>query len=267
MEGNNKIISSYFQGLERQKKVKIDTLKGYKKELELFEKFIYPESFITQTNYSILRYIERLEERYSPLSIKKKITVLNGFYNNMLKNGVIDINPVSEITLGTIPKERESKVKKGEIRGVCDYCGVDPKGLRDKLLITLLTVTGEKITDLLSIRTRDIILFKEINILKKNGVIRLELDSETSEFLKEYIENQRDKIQEGREEYLFKELSRQNFRARFKKYCKMAGIENEISPTEIKKIFKQEKDSSKISELERMEIIRETYIKIGIGDD
>lgn len=264
---NNKKVESYLQGLEHQGQINRETLEGYKKELELFKEFVYPESLVTQTNYGILRYIEKLKERYSPLTIKKKVTILNGFYKYLLKKEIIEVNPVEGVTLPTNQKARERQVDKGEIRSVLDYCDNDPKGTRDKLLITLISLSGEKINDLLSIKLDDIILFKEINILKKKGIIKVELDEESSQLLRDYIENKRDKIEEPREEYLFKNLSRQNFRARFIKYCKMAGINEEISPVEIKKIVKKERDSLVEEGLEREKKIKEAYIKIGIGDD
>ena len=49
-----------------------------------------------------------------------------------------------------------------------------------------------------------------------------------------YILEMRDKIDEPKGEYLFKNLSRQNFRARFIKYSKLAGIEAAVSPNEVK---------------------------------
>ncbi|MGL5054234.1 MAG: tyrosine-type recombinase/integrase [Fusobacteriaceae bacterium] len=267
MQNNIELIYTYIESLSREKKISQNTIEVYQKEIGEFIDYIYPENILSANNLKVMRYIEKLKENYSERTIKRKLISINGLYKFLFKNEIILLNPLDGIKFEIAPKKTSTNFNNGEINTLLDYCEENPKGVRDKLLISLLLSSGLKINDLLDIKTKDIIGFEEINILKKNGRISISLEEKDKILLKRYILENRDKIEEEREEYLFKNLTRQNFRARFIKYSKMAGIKGDISPNEIKKITEQKKNSEKLDKIDTLEKIRAEYIKIGIGDD
>ncbi len=267
MQNNIEIINAYIESLSKEKKISESTIEVYKKEINEFIDYIYPENIVSINSFNIMRYIEKLKENYSERTIKRKLISINGLYKYLFKKEIILLNPLEEIKFEVASRETSTTFNNGEINILLDYCEENPKGIRDKLLISLLMSSGVKINDLLGIKLKDIIGFKEINILKKNGRISIFLEEKDGNLLKKYILENRDKIEEERDEYLFKNLSRQNFRARFIKYSKMAGIKGEMSPNEIKKIVEQKKNYEKLDKIDTLEKIRAEYIKIGIGDD
>lgn len=261
---NKNLLETYLNIIKGKKGIKNETLESYKREIELFIDFIYPESILTQTEYGIFRYIKELESRYQDLSVRKKIIVIKGFYKELLKKGLIDINPLEEIKYTAIPRIKEENITMNQVNHIISFCEKNPKGIRDEILINLLIESGEKINDLLKIEMKDIINYQEINILKKDGIIKIEITSELSIKLRNFINVERGKINEENKKLLFQNLSRQNFRARFKKYCTLAGIEEEITPGELKSLSNSK---TKLEEEEKIKNIKEIYIKIGIGDD
>lgn len=267
MQNNIEIIHTYIESLSREKKISQNTIEVYKKEINEFIDYIYPENILSVNSLKIMKYIEQLKENFSERTIKRKLISINGLYKYLFRKEMILLNPLEEIKFQIASKETSTNFNNGEINNLLDYCEENPKGIRDKLLINLLLSSGLKINDLLDIKLKDIIGFEEINILKKNGRISISLEEKDRNLLKRYILENRNKIDEEREEYLFKNLSRQNFRARFIKYSKMAGIKGDISPNEIKKITEQKKNSEKLDKIDTLEKIRAEYVKIGIGDD
>ncbi len=264
---NIDIMKSYIEAIEKEGKVSVNTIEVYKKEINEFAEYIYPENLLNINSLKIMKYIEKLSEKYSSRTIKRKLISLNGLYKYFFKTEKILLNPLEEIKFKVQIEEERVNIEKGEIKSLLDCCEETPKGFRDKLLINLLMKSGVKINDLINIKLKDIIGFQEINILKKNGRIAISLDESGKELLEKYILEMRDKIDEPKGEYLFKNLSRQNFRARFIKYSKLAGIEAAVSPNEVKNLSNVSKSAEKLERETFLEKIREKYIEIGIGDD
>lgn len=264
---NYEFIIEYLEFLKLKGKIKIETIDCYKKEIEDFVDFISPESVLDVTNFRFIKYIETLEKKYSLGGIRRKIAAINGLYKYYLKKGIITIDPIEGVKVVNNQVKENNYIKQIEINKLLESCDKDPRGERDKLLIMLLSTSGFKINDLLKIRLRDILNYKEINIIKKNGILIISLDEIQRDILKRFINESNPLIEEEKNEFLFKELSRQNFRARFKRCCKNAGIDEEISPNEIKELAIEEKKALEESVEEKKKRKRAEYFKIGIGDD
>ncbi len=268
LSNSKKIVDDYIVNLMKKGRVSEETIEIYKNEIEDFLKFIGNDDILKVRPLKIMNYVQFLKKNFSDSSVKRRLASINGFFKYLLKTEKINCNPTEGINVKIEVKPIKSKVEIGEINSILDFCPENSKGKRDKLVIELLRTSGLKINEILEIKISDIIKNKEINILKKTGKVVIHLEEKESLSLKEFIEEFRNQIDEKKENYLFKELTRQNFRARFIKYCKLAGIEEEISPIEIKKtvkemiIAKEKKESPSY-----MDKIREIYMKIGIGDE
>lgn len=271
MLNNSELLDEYLNKKQMERKVSEETLSIYKSEINDFIEYLYPENLLTVSKFKIAQYIEYLEGSYAKRSIRRRLISIRGLYRYFIKEQRIMRDPFEEIKYDILDSRAEKLVEESEIKNILDQIPSNSKGVRDKLLIALLFTTGIKINDLLSIRVQDIFENREINILKKDGRIVIRLEEEVSNLLKEYTEKERDLIEESGEELLFKSLSRQNFRARFIKYEKMAGTEKNILPSDIKKISKKialkSKEIEEQDEKEILKKIKAEYIRIGIGDD
>ncbi|MGL4687298.1 MAG: tyrosine-type recombinase/integrase [Fusobacteriaceae bacterium] len=268
LDNSKKILESYTLNLIKKGRVSKETIEIYKNEIESFLNFIGDDDILKVSPLKILNYIEFLKKNFSDSSVKRRLASVNGFFKYLLKKEKINSNPIEGINVKIEVKPIKSKVEIEEIDSILDCCPKDPKGQRDKLIIELFKSSGLKISEILEIKISDIIKNKEINILKKTGKIVINLNEKETDSLKKFIEEFRNQIDEKKENYLFKELTRQNFRARFMKYCKLAGIEGQISPIEIKKTVKKLNIAKEKSESSSyIDRIRDVYMKIGIGDE
>ncbi|MGL5050293.1 MAG: tyrosine-type recombinase/integrase [Fusobacteriaceae bacterium] len=259
-----KLKEQYINELVRKEKISMMTLDVYSKEIDEFMEYLDEESLLKVRPLKIMNYIQFLKKKYSDITVKRKIASLKGLYKYFLKKELIEASPLEGIKVQIKEKKIDSKAGIGHFNRILDFCHSDPKGLRDKMIITLLMKKVFKINDILNIKTSEIINEQEINTLILGEITAINLNKDEANLLKEYSEN-RIKILEKKENYLFKEITRQNFRARFQKYCRLAGIE-EFSPSEIKKTIKKHEEKTQNKD-EFFQKIREEYIRIGIGDD
>lgn len=267
MSDNFRFLDEYRVQQELEGRVSQATLDIYMGEISDFLYSLRDEELEETDLVKAMRYIESLRESFAPHSIKRRLVSLNSFFKFLLKKGIIKNNPFEEIRVEAQVRDESPKLTQGEIRRVMDFCKDDPKGFRDRVIISLLFQTGLKINDVLNIRIEEVINPREIITLKKSGLLKIQVEGESSQLLKEYLELYRGKIEEESERLLFKNLSRQNFRARFMKYCKNAGVKGEISPIEIKKRGLEERRESTLTKEALLQEIKREYMKIGIGDD
>lgn len=259
-----KIKEQYINEELKKEKISLSTLDIYTKEIEEFIEYLDEESLLKVRPLKVMNYIQFLKKKYSDITVKRKIASLKGLYKYLLRKELVETSPLEGIKVQVKEKKLELEVGIGQFNRVLDFCPSDPKGLRDRVVITLLMKKGFKINDILNIKISDIINEQEINTVILGEITAIYLEKEESDLLKDYLEN-RERILEKKENYLFKELSRQNFRARFQKYCRVAGID-EFSPSEIKKTVKKQEYKTENRD-EFFQKIREEYIRIGIGDD
>ncbi|MGL4254414.1 MAG: tyrosine-type recombinase/integrase [Fusobacteriaceae bacterium] len=262
MADNLHFLKEYIELLKKHGKTSEETIEIYRREIEDFIGFISQNKIENLKEDIGIKYIENLKKKFSPLSIKRKIASVNGFFKYLVKKSIIDQNPFSEIKIIQEKKDNSPKITQGEIARVMDYCKDDEKGKRDRIVIYLLFISGLKINQILKIKKTNILNSNEINILGRNGIETIKLNSEGINILKDYLEEREKKTEED----LFGDLSRQNFRARFMKYCKEAGISTPISPIEIKKSVAEKKNEN-ITKNDFFQEMKREYMRIGIGDE
>lgn len=261
---SRKVKEEYINELLKKEKISLSTLDVYKKEIDEFIEYLNEESLLKVRPLKVMNYIQFLKKKYSDITVKRKIASLKGLYKYLLKKELIENSPLEGIKVQVKTRKVESEIGIGYFNRILDFCSRDPKGLRDRMIVTLLMKKGFKINEILNIKTSEIINNQEINTVILGELVAIHLESDEANLLKEYLEN-RERILEKKENYLFKEISRQNFRARFQKYCRLAGVE-EFSPSEIKKTVKKQ-ETENFSKDEFFQSIRQEYIRIGIGDD
>ncbi|MGL4307783.1 tyrosine-type recombinase/integrase [Cetobacterium sp. SF1] len=267
------LVKEYLEDGKKEGNISSKTVEMYRVDLEDFKKFIGKIAFEDVSENEIIRYIEFLKSKYQEKSIVRKYTSLRSFYKYLLRKKIIDDYPMDKIVLGKCSNKPQEILEWTEINGIYENCDKGPKGKRDRVIISLLRETGIMITEILEIKISDLEKnrYEYFTLVKGGDLYLVELSKELEKEIKEYIEEYR-KILMGEEDsdYLFYGISRQNFRARFMKAAKKAGIEREVSPNMIKNTISKRKEfeiDSLGNSLSLMERIKEQYMKIGIGDD
>ncbi|HSH18917.1 MAG TPA: tyrosine-type recombinase/integrase [Draconibacterium sp.] len=163
---------SFFDYMKYEKRSSSHTVVAYKIDLDQFVQFcteMIGEFDVKKVDAKLIRsWIVRLmEDQMSARSVNRKITSVKSFYNYLLKQQIVEINPAINLALPKIRKKLPNFVEEKNLHHLLDdgFFSDDFAGVRDKLVITLLYGTG--------IRLSELLLLKDDDFDTKNGLIRV----------------------------------------------------------------------------------------------
>jgi len=163
---------SFLDYMKYEKRSSSHTVVAYKIDLDQFVQFcteMIGEFDVKKVDAKLIRsWIVRLmEKEMSARSVNRKITSVKSFYNYLLKQQIVEINPAINLALPKIRKKLPNFVEEKNLHHLLDdgFFSDDFAGVRDKLVITLLYGTG--------IRLSELLLLKDDDFDTKNGLIRV----------------------------------------------------------------------------------------------
>lgn len=237
------IIANYLDFCQYQKRLDKKTLKAYKADLAQFTEVVGLQ--ITSSN--IEKFISILHQTYKPKTAKRKIASLKAFFHYLEYKDIIETNPMNKIQTKfrepiTLPKviplhtietflsvmyKQKALVKNGYQKKCI---------LRDISVIELLFATGIRISELCSLKQKDIDLYEKNILIYGKGVkerkIQIGSDAVIS-ILTEYQNECADEIKNCGYFFinrLHTKLSEQSVREMINKYASLAGIDMHITP-------------------------------------
>jgi len=203
----NELILKYCDYLEYERRYSVYTISGYLKDIEEFRDFLVREDldpFLIEYE-DIRNFSISLENRkLSSASLSRMFSSLRSFYKYLLKLEYVEINP---FMLVKSPK-REKKLPKffyyNELEELFKIPDLDTAiGVRNRLILELLYATGVRVSELISIRVKDIDMkSKTIRVIGKGNKERLVFFGEyAADILKLYLEK-RNEFLRGNNDYL-----------------------------------------------------------------
>jgi len=213
------------------------TLEYYRRELRKFMYTLEEQRLNTRLRAitgDLIRdeYVRYMyEERgVKHATVAASLRALKAFFNWSIQRGVVNHNPMEDITIGEPKAPTIETFTRDQIRDILSQ--PDLKlfvGLRDFTIMILLLETGVRVRELCDIKINDIrISDEQILIDGKNGEDRLvPIQTQTKRALKRYLKAR------GRSpvDWLFitvddEKMNRDSVRRRIAKYGRMANIEN-----------------------------------------
>lgn len=153
----------------------------------------------------IIDYRDSIMDHYAPNTIHRKLSSLSSLFNELIVANLMRENPVLTIKR---PKARSIRPKMGlsdnEINQLCEfYVGKTIQSLQNKAILTFLSYSGCRISEVIAVRVLDIKTENDIKVViikgKGSKVRKIPLHPKLWVVLKELIER-RDKTPE---DYLF----------------------------------------------------------------
>ncbi|MEY5041458.1 MAG: hypothetical protein RLZZ414_1006 [Bacteroidota bacterium] len=200
-------IDDFVKYLSLEKRFSLHTVQAYKNDLLEFENFI-SQNFqvqVVDSNHTFIRswIVSLMENGISPRSVRRKISVLSGFYKYLILRNILSVSPVDKVPLPKVPKKLPVFVEESNMDFLFDssFFAEDEIGIRDKAVVLLIYHTGIRLSELISIRLSGLDLVKNtVKVLGKRNKERiLPFSEELNETLKLYLSYR--KISEI--EYLF----------------------------------------------------------------
>ena len=172
-------LPNFFDYLSKEKKFSSNTVIAYRKDLETFKLFCldhYEISNISKVSYPIIRdwIINLSEKNLSPLTINRKISSLNKYYDFLLKTQVNKVSPLKNHKRLKVQKKLIIPFSEDEVFKVIDVFSNDFEGKRNLLIVDTLYSTGIRRDELINIKLNDVFLSENlIKVLGKRNKERL----------------------------------------------------------------------------------------------
>ena len=241
-------LNLFFGFLENDKKVSLNTLQSYKRDLKQFEKYIEDngENYVEITDDGIREYIEHMQEiGKKPSTISRGLASIRSFYQYEAKNKVVEKDPTEGIQSPKIEKRVPSVLTSSEVALLLDQPkDVDLKGTRDKAMLEFAYATGMRVTEIISLNVEDVNLETGYATCRNGKKERtVPMGNMSLKALKEYVVDARPTmIKDENEKALFvnvngQRLTRQGFWKIIKYYKDQAHIDKDITPHVLRHSF------------------------------
>ena len=241
-------LNLFFGFLENEKKVSLNTLQSYKRDLKQFENYLgtIEGKYNELTNDGIKDYIKHMQEQGKKTStISRGLAAIRSFYQYETKNKQVEKDPTEGIQSPKIEKKVPSVLTSSEVALLLEQPkNVDLKGTRDKAMLEFAYATGMRVTEIISLNVEDINLETGYATCRNGKKERTVPIGEMSlKALKDYMFNARHTmIKDDNEQALFvnvngQRLTRQGFWKIIKYYKEQAHIDKDITPHVLRHSF------------------------------
>jgi integrase/recombinase XerC len=154
---------SFLQYLQIEKRYSPLTVRSYLNDLDQFDKYLntreLPYSPESITSHDIRSWIvSLLENGYTSVTVHRKVSCLRVFYRYLRKEGYTKADPLEKVVLPKMKKKLPVFVDEDSLdRLLDDYdFGQDFKGIRNRLIVEMLYLTGMRRAELTGLRDIDI---------------------------------------------------------------------------------------------------------------
>ncbi|MGZ4030839.1 MAG: site-specific tyrosine recombinase XerD [Tumebacillaceae bacterium] len=246
----DKLIERFIHYLAVERGLAMNTLESYQRDLIGYVKFLQKNgiSDLNQTRRAnIISYLAELQRNGRATStISRNLASMRAFYGFMLRDGLIDGDPTTNLESPKIEKRLPKVLTVDEVESLLEGPdGGSVAGIRDKAMLELLYATGIRVSELVALNISDVNL--NMGFLKCYGKGSKEriipLGTMALKTVSDYVMRSRVKLlRDQSEESLFlnhhgQRLSRQGFWKIIKKYALAARIEKEITPHTLRHSF------------------------------
>lgn len=171
----------FIQYIQFEKRYSPHTVTSYRNDLAQFFLFLGKEYQITELkdiNYQHVRswLVEMMEHKITPRTINRKITTLKSFYKFLLREEVVQENPMNKVIAPKMSKRLPVFVEKEKMDMLFDKVdfGEGFEGARNRLILEVFYMTGMRLSELVNLTIADVDLVKRtIKVLGKRNKERI----------------------------------------------------------------------------------------------
>ncbi len=228
-----------------------NTIEAYATDLARYSKFLLSRQIYHPKNIDlsdIVVYLTGLQkEGLSSLSIARNLSAIRMFHRFLLSEGITETDPSENIDSPKLARKLPIVLDQFEIERIISQPDITtPLGVRDRALLETAYATGVRVSELISLKTIDLMLEDQlVRVFGKGSKVRIvPLGERAVEAIDEYLNESRPLLlKSGNEEAnLFlnnrgKPLSRMGFWKILNKYVIQANITKPVSPHTIRHTF------------------------------
>jgi integrase/recombinase XerC len=157
------LTEKFIQYIQFEKRFSTHTIKAYKTDLAQFYSYVnslYQVFDTKEINHHIIRswIVSLIENSINSRSVNRKLSTLKSYFKFLLKEGLIEQNPMHRIIPPKSSKRLPVFIESESMDLLLDEIdfGEGITALRDKLIIELFYITGIRLNELINIKISDI---------------------------------------------------------------------------------------------------------------
>ena len=244
-------VEDYLRYSQVERGLSNNTITAYRQDLTSFVCFLQKENLTSWPTQAVdidAFLAEQRDQKKATSSISRLITSLRKFYQWLVRQNIQKLNPMLEIDS---PKKRRTlpvALTVNEVNNLLEQPDTKKKlGLRDRALLETLYATGIRVSELINLKFTD--LHEELKLVKIFGKGSKERLIPISEVALSWIDSYKEKVRDplilkiGKNtDFIFLNsrggsLTRQAVWQIIKHYCKMAGIQKNVTPHTLRHTF------------------------------
>lgn len=157
-------ISSYLAYLQYEKRYSVNTITAYQTDLTQFLQYNIEFTGLDDLSKAGVMLIKGwvvwlMENKNTTRSVNRKLTALRSFYKYLLRQGIIDINPLAKITTPRTSKRLPQFVSEtgmAHLKPLDDLLSKDFKTVRGVLIFEMFYLTGIRVAELMALKNSDV---------------------------------------------------------------------------------------------------------------
>ncbi|GAB5416336.1 MAG: tyrosine recombinase XerC [Crocinitomicaceae bacterium] len=188
------MLDSFLDYLTTQKRFSEHTCLAYRKDIQQFLDFtgVTNQKEIKEVDSKLIRgwMVDLIDNEYENISVNRKLSSLRTYFKWLLKEGVIESNPVGLVEGPKVRKRPPSFAQQNELRPekIVEYFEDNFDGVRDRLLFEILYQTGIRSSELIGLMDASV-QNNQIKVLGKRNKERIiPITSELSQLIDSYRE-------------------------------------------------------------------------------
>ena len=244
-------VEDYLRYSQVERGLSNNTITAYRQDLTSFISFLQKENLTSWPTQAVdidAFLAEQRDQKKATSSISRLITSLRKFYQWLVRQNIQKLNPMLEIDS---PKKRRTlpvALTVNEVNNLLEQPDTKKQlGLRDRALLETLYATGIRVSELINLKFTD--LHEELKLVKIFGKGSKERLIPISEVALSWIDSYKEKVRDplilkiGKNtDFIFLNsrggsLTRQAVWQIIKHYCKMAGIQKNVTPHTLRHTF------------------------------
>jgi len=159
---------SFLDYLQFEKRYSGHTIVAYRTDLEQFEAYLEDlaeNDDLISSDFRVIRswVVKMMESGQSARTVNRKITTLKTFYKYLMRDGIISNNPMAKVMSPKLSRKLPNFVEEDKMDMLLDEYrfSEDFRGMRNRLIIEVLYITGMRQSELIHLEDSSIDLYEQ----------------------------------------------------------------------------------------------------------